>query len=188
METGTLWADRYRVLCRLGSGGMASVWAAEDERLGRVVAIKRLHVPDGMHNRRFEREARLGASLRHPALVTVYDVLSSDSELLLIMEYVDGGSLAARLEDGPLEPTEAVRALRDVAGALDHAHANGIVHRDVKPANILIGRDGRARLGDLGTATAAESTQMTAPGELLGTPAYLAPEVLAGRPASPASD
>src|SRR3954452_23940868 len=114
METGTLWADRYRVLCRLGSGGMASVWAAEDERLGRVVAIKRLHVPDGLHERRFEREARLGASLRHPELVTVFDIVSSGPDLLLVMEHVDGGSLASRLNDGPLAPPEALSVLRDV--------------------------------------------------------------------------
>src|SRR4051794_31554392 len=188
MHGGTLWAERYRVIRRLGSGGMATVWAGEDERLGRTVAIKRLHVPGGAHRRRFEREARLGASLRHPALVTVYDVVPADTELLLVMEHVDGGSLAARLEHGPLPPAEAVRVLRDVAGALDHAHAHGVLHRDVKPANILLGRDGRARLADLGIATALDHTRMTADGDLLGTPAYLAPEQVDGAPATGASD
>jgi hypothetical protein len=185
---GTLVAERYRITRRLGAGGMATVWAATDERLGRPVALKRLHVPDGPSAKRLEREARIGASLRHPALVTVFDVLSVEHGLLLVMELVDGGSLADRLQVGRLEPQAALPVLRDVAGALDHAHAKGVVHRDVKPANILIGRDGRARLADLGIATALESTRLTAAGDLLGTPAYLAPEQVAGEDATPASD
>src|SRR5918995_1162176 len=96
MATGSVWAERFRVTRRLGAGGAGSVWEAEDERLGRTVAIKQLHLPSGPMSRRFQREARLGASLRHPGLVTVFDILYEDHVVLLVMEHVDGGSLADR--------------------------------------------------------------------------------------------
>jgi hypothetical protein len=188
---GTLrYADRYRVLRRLGSGGMATVFVAEDERLGRRVALKRLHAhsPEDMA-RRFDREARLGASLNHPNLVAVYDTLTDPEGVLIVMEYVDGPTLAQALRDGPLEPGRALEMLGDVAAALDHAHAHGIVHRDVKPANVLLGEHGKAKLADLGIAFAVErATQITRTGTVLGTPSYMAPEQLEGRDVGPAVD
>src|SRR5215211_1243844 len=161
---GTLrFADRYRVLRRLGSGGMATVYLAEDERLGRRVAVKRLHAdsPEDVAQR-FDREARLGASLNHPNLVAVYDTVTDDEGVLIVMEYVDGPTLGQALKDGPLPVARALEVLRAVASALDHAHAQGIIHRDVKPANILLGADGRSKLADLGIAfAAAHATQIT---------------------------
>src|SRR3954471_10834824 len=137
-----LLADRYRVLGRLGAGGMAVVFLAEDEQLGRKVAVKRLHA-DGPEDaaRRFRREARLGASLNHPNIVAVYDIVSDGAGVLVVMGDGEGGALRGGIGRGPLSPTHALAALRGVAGALDHAHGEGIVHRDVKPANVLLGRD-----------------------------------------------
>src|SRR3954447_10151491 len=136
----TLLVERYRVIERIGSGGMASVLLAEDERLGRHVAIKRLHAeaPEDTA-RRFRREARLGASLNHPNLVSVYDIVTDDEGVLIVMEYVDGETLRDAIDRGPLPTERALEVLRGVAVALDHAHEEGIVHRDVKPANILLG-------------------------------------------------
>jgi len=124
---GTLrFADRYRVLRRLGSGGMATVYLAEDERLGRRVAVKRLHAdsPEDVAQR-FDREARLGASLNHPNLVAVYDTVTDDEGVLIVMEYVDGPTLGQALKDGPLPVARGLEVLRGVAAALDHAHAQG---------------------------------------------------------------
>jgi eukaryotic-like serine/threonine-protein kinase len=185
----TLLAERYRVIERVGSGGMATVLLAEDERLGRQVAVKRLHAESPEDTaQRFRREARLGASLNHPNVVSVFDIVSDDEGVLIVMEYVDGETLRDAIERGPLPPARAVEVLRGVAGALDHAHGEGIVHRDVKPANVLIGRDGRIKLADLGIATAVEGTRITMSGTVLGTAAYMAPEQLEGHKPGPASD
>src|SRR3954452_8192209 len=156
--TGNLLAGRYRVIDRVGRGGMASVLLAEDERLGRQVAIKRLHAESPEDTaRRFRREARLGASLNHPNLVAVYDIVTDEEGVLIVMEYVEGETLRDAIERGPTEPRRAIEILRGLAGALDHAHEEGIVHRDVKPANVLLGADGRTiKLADLGIATAIE--------------------------------
>src|SRR3954453_17774564 len=184
MEVGTTpttLAGRYRVLDRLGAGGMATVYLAEDERLGRKVAVKRLHSdsPDDAA-RRFEREAKVGASLSHPNLVTVFDTVADDEGVLIVMEYVEGENLAQLMARERVPPEQAVSIIRQVAGALDHAHHAGVVHRDVKPPNILISPDGKAKLVDLGIATASERTQITAAGTVLGTPSYMAPEQLEG--------
>jgi serine/threonine-protein kinase len=185
----TLLADRYRVIERVGSGGMATVLLAEDERLGRQVAVKRLHAesPEATA-RRFRREARLGASLNHPNLVSVYDIVSDDEGVLIVMEYVEGETLRDAIERGPLAPSRVVEVLRGVGEALDHAHGEGIVHRDVKPANVLLGRDGRIKLADLGIATAVEGERITMSGTVLGTAAYMAPEQLEGHKPGPAAD
>jgi serine/threonine protein kinase len=187
--TGRLVAGRYRVLERLGSGGMASVYLAEDERLGRRVAVKRLHAGSPEDTaKRFAREARLGASLNHENIVTVYDTVADDDSVVIVMEHVDGESLADALRRGPIEPDRAVDVLRGVAAALGHAHQNGIVHRDVKPANILLSRDGAVKLVDLGIATAVEGTRITQAGSVMGTAAYMAPEQLDGREAGTPAD
>src|SRR3954469_6089709 len=184
MEVGTtpkLLAGRYRVIERLGAGGMATVYLAEDERLGRKVAVKRLHSasPEDAAQR-FEREAKVGASLSHPNLVTVFDTVADDEGVLIVMEYVEGENLAELMARERVPAEQAVSIIRQVAGALDHAHQAGVVHRDVKPANILISPDGKAKLVDLGIATASERTQITAVGTVLGTPSYMAPEQLEG--------
>ena len=144
---GTLrYADRYRVVRRLGAGGMATVFLAEDERLGRQVAVKRLHAdsPEDMA-RRFDREARLGASLNHPNLVMVFDTVVDPEGVLIVMEYVDGPSLSAALKSGALARDRALGVIRETAAALDQVHGQGIVHRDVKPANILLAERGQGQ-------------------------------------------
>ena len=183
-------ADRYRLLRRVGVGGMGTVWEAEDERLGRQVAVKLLHVSDETDGDvRFMREAQVGATLSHPSIVTVYDVLELDEGIALIMEYVEGQNLRERLRaGGRLPPKEAIAMLRPVAAALDAAHAQGVVHRDVKPANILLGKDGRARLADLGIAFLREGTRLTRPGVVMGTAPYMPPEQLERGAGSPAGD
>jgi serine/threonine-protein kinase len=168
---------------------MASVFLAEDERLGRKVAIKRLHSDSAEEMaQRFVREAKVGASLNHPNIVSVYDTLTDDEGVLIVMEYVEGETLRDAIARGPVEPEVALRVLRGIASALDHAHENGVVHRDVKPANILIGADGRGKLADLGIASAAERTRITRSGTVLGTAAYMAPERLDGGKGDPAVD
>jgi len=188
-ETETL-AGRYRVLRTLASGGMGTVVLAEDERLGRRVAIKRMHAEgtgaDGLA--RFRREARIGAKLSHRNLVRIFDAIVEGPNVMIVMEYVPGRSLAELLRDGRPDRATALRILRDMAAGLDLAHDNGVLHRDVKPGNVLLAEDGQAKLGDLGIATAAESTRITTTGSIMGTAAYLAPEQLDGRPATPASD
>jgi serine/threonine protein kinase len=160
---------------------MATVYLAEDERLGRKVAVKRLH-SDSPEDaaQRFEREAKVGASLSHPNLVTVFDTVADDEGILIVMEYVEGENLAELMSRERVPAEQAVSIIRQVAGALDHAHQAGVVHRDVKPANILISPDGKAKVVDLGIATASERTQITAVGTVLGTPSYMAPEQLEG--------
>src|SRR4051794_14845170 len=186
----TVLAGRYRVIERIGSGGMASVLLAEDERLGRHVAIKRLHAESPEETaRRFRREARLGVSLNHPNLVSVYDIVSDDEGVLIVMEYVDGETLRDAIDRGPVPPARVLGVLRGLAAGLDHAHAQGIVHRDVKPANVLLGgRGGEVKLADLGIATAVESTRITKSGAVMGTASYMAPEQLEGQRAGPAAD
>jgi tetratricopeptide (TPR) repeat protein len=189
IRRGDLFADRYRVVRRLGAGGMATVWLAEDERLGREVAIKRLST-DAPEEAlmRFRREARLGAALNHPNFVSVFDTIATDEGALIVMEYVPGQSLDELAKRGPMDPGQVVSILSGVAAALDHAHAQGVVHRDIKPANILVREDGTAKLADLGIARALDATQITTVGTVIGTVPYMAPErreaAGAGDPAS----
>ena len=170
-------AGRYRVVRHVGSGGMASVYLAEDDVLKRRVAVKSVMAEErSERGRRIRREARLGAGLRHPHLVTIYDVLADEDALLLVMEYVEGETLADLVKRGPLPPDRALAVLKPLADALDHAHDAGVVHRDVKPANVLVGAGGIIKLSDLGIATSADVTQITRTGGTLGTAAYMAPE------------
>jgi len=187
--TGTLLAGRYRIKRALGRGGMATVYLADDERLGREVAVKRLHAGSAEDMElRFVREAKLGASLNHPNLVWVFDTVTDEEGLLIIMEYVDGPTLARELSDGPLRPRRAVEVIAATASALEHAHEQGVVHRDVKPANVLLGRGGVIKLADLGIATAADHTRITRSGVALGTASYMAPEQIEGERVTPATD
>jgi eukaryotic-like serine/threonine-protein kinase len=183
-------AGRYRVIGRLGAGGMAVVMLAEDERLGRKVAVKRLRADgSGDAAKRFEREAKLGASLNHPNIVAVYDIVSDEDDVLIVMEYVDGHTLRLEMDSGPMSPARVIEVLSGVAAGLDHAHEHGVVHRDVKPANVLIAkRDGAVKLADLGIATAAERTHITQSGVVLGTASYMAPERLDGNAGGPGVD
>ena len=186
---GTLLAGRYRVVRHLGSGGMASVVLCDDERLGRSVAVKRLHAHSpGEMEQRFAREARLGASLNHPSLVAIYDTAVDDEGVLIVMEYVEGESLSQALKRGPLEPRRVGRMASELGDALDHAHSHGVVHRDVKPGNVLLRDDGATKLADLGIATAADQTRITRTGIVLGTAAYMAPEQLDGAEAGAPAD
>jgi serine/threonine-protein kinase len=169
---------------------MATVFMAEDERLMRPVALKRMHSDlDPGLAQRFQREARLGASLNHPNVVKVFDVFEEQDDVTtLVLEYVEGQTLAEMIRRGPLEPGRAIEVLEPLADALDHAHANGVVHRDVKPANVLIGADGVVKLADLGVATNADLTRVTSTGTALGSAAYMAPEQLAGDEVTSAAD
>jgi eukaryotic-like serine/threonine-protein kinase len=186
---GSLLGGRYRVMRHLGSGGMASVLLCQDERLGRQVAVKRLHADSPADvEQRFVREAKLGASLNHPNLVSVFDTATDDEGVLIVMEYVEGEALARTLKRGPLPPDRVASMVRDVGSALDHAHGQGVVHRDVKPGNVLLRKDGVTKLVDLGIATAQDHTRLTHSGMVLGTAAYMAPEQLEGGETTPATD
>jgi serine/threonine-protein kinase len=168
---------------------MASVLLCHDERLGRRVAVKRLHADSPAEvEQRFVREAKLGASLNHPNLVSVFDTETDDEGVLIVMEYVEGEPLAAALRRGSLEAAHVASVARQLGEALDHAHGHGIVHRDVKPANVLLRTDGAAKLADLGIATAADQTRLTRSGTVLGSAPYMAPEQLEGRQAGPPAD
>ena len=181
IQEGVVLADRFRVHGRLGAGGAATVFLAEDCVLCREVAIKRLHAEGSEADvRRFRREARLGASLIHPNLVTIFDTLSGEDGVLIVMEYVRGRPLSELVAPEGMDPRRLLEILRPVAGAIDYAHEHGVVHRDVKPANVLIAEDRRVKLVDLGTAIAGHLTQITAENEIVGTLAYIAPERLAG--------
>jgi eukaryotic-like serine/threonine-protein kinase len=196
VEPQALIADRYRLLHRVGSGGMGVVWAGWDERLERRVAVKQLYRQSGtttraaeVANQRALREARLTARLQHPHAVPVFDAVEQDGQLWLIMQFIPSITLAAVLDEGgPLQPNEAAKVGAEVASALAAAHAVGIVHRDVKPGNILIAEDGSAVISDFGIARALGDATLTSSGIIHGTPAYLAPEVARGSEANFASD
>jgi eukaryotic-like serine/threonine-protein kinase len=183
---------RYAVEKRLGQGGMATVDLAEDTELGRRVAVKRLFASlagDYVFQQRFFREAKLAASLSHPNLVTVYDVGEEDGLPYIVMEYVEGETLAELMQrEGPLPPDRAVDLLLQVCAGLEHAHAAGLVHRDIKPQNLLVRRDGVAKIADFGIARTIQSTQLTQVGTVLGTASYLAPEQAMGEHVTAAAD
>jgi serine/threonine protein kinase len=184
-------APRYREIERLGAGGMATVTLAEDTLLGREVALKRVYsTGDPQGALRLKREALVGASLNHPNLVAVYDAeTQDDGDVVIVMEYVEGQTLSGVVRaNGQMRPDEAVRILEGVAAALDAIHARGIVHRDVKPANILLGREGAVKLADLGVADVADRTRITSSGAVVGSFSYMAPEQLEGASPSPGMD
>ena len=183
---------RYVLEAEIGRGGMGAVWRARDEVLGRTVAMKRIGLLPGQEyadEARAQREATLAARVQHPHVVAVFDLVHAGDELWLVMEHVVGRSLAAVVsEDGPLEPDAAAGLLAQVADALAASHAAGVVHRDVKPSNILVTPEGQAKLTDFGIARGQADVSLTRTGLLTGSPSYLAPEVVSGRTATPASD
>ncbi len=190
-------AQRYDLIREIGRGGMGAVWLATDNVLGREVAVKRIGVMPGTEDAdliRAEREARLAARLNHPHVIAVYDLVQDDGEAAggehwLIMEFVEGVPLSGLVRrDGALSPDQAASLLSQTADALAAAHAAGIVHRDVKPSNILVTPDGQAKLGDFGIARAEADATLTQTGLVTGSPAYLSPEVASGGVATPASD
>ncbi len=178
-EAGDL-VGRYRLVEQIGRGGMGVVWRAWDPSLAREVAVKLLGGPGStvtdQHRLRFEREARTAARLRHPGIVTVHEVAHEDDRSWIVMDLVVGASFEARLKSNDLPRRRAVELVREVALALVHAHAEGVVHRDVKPENILVDAEGQARLTDFGLARRLDDDRLTVTGQVLGTPAYMAPE------------
>src|SRR5690242_5961492 len=175
--------SRYRILRTLGSGGMAQVQLAEDTVLHRRVALKRLHSATDLPGiKRLRREALVGASLNHPKLVSVYDVWEErDGDLCIVMEYIAGNTLRDLIRaSGAIPAPTALPILSGVAAALDVVHGRGIVHRDVKPGNILLGVAGQIKLADLGVAAVDDRTRITTSGAVVGTFSYMAPEQLEG--------
>ncbi|MEF9905858.1 serine/threonine-protein kinase [Streptomyces sp. P9-A2] len=193
---GRLIAGRYRLLSKLGHGGMGTVWRAADETVDREVAVKEPRVPDHLPEReranafeRMRREARAAARLDHPAVVNVHDVAVVDGQPWIVMELVQGRSMGAVLqEEGTLSAREAARVGLEVLGALEAAHAAGILHRDVKPDNVLLGRHDRVVLTDFGIAQIEGETSLTDTGGFVGSPEYIAPERVLGQRPGPASD
>jgi eukaryotic-like serine/threonine-protein kinase len=187
-----LLPERYRALDQIAVGGMGSVWVAEDRLLGRRVAVKVLAeqlASQALFVQRFEREARTAAALSaHPNVITIYDVGEHAERPFIVMAYLPGGTVRDRIEAGPVDRRDAVAWLRDTASALDFAHAQGVVHRDVKPQNLLFDGEGRVIVADLGIARAAYEDSLTGSGELLGTASYISPEQAMGDPATAASD
>lgn len=191
--TGVFVGGRYQLEEPIGRGGAGEVWAATDTVLGRRVAVKMLrdHLRgDATTAERFRREATAAAALAHPSAVTIYDIGDATDEPHLVMELVDGPSLADVLTRGPLEPGTVAALGAQVAGALAAAHERGLVHRDVKPANILLATTGLAKVADFGVAKALDdaAATLTDDGTVVGTAAYLAPEQVAGEPIGPATD
>ncbi|WP_317447534.1 serine/threonine-protein kinase [Streptomyces collinus] len=186
-----LLTDRYQLEERLGRGAMGEVWRAADQLLGRFVAVKILHTEQAEHAERFRMEAQTAGRLNHPNVVGMYDFGSHHDQLYLVMELVDGWSLAQeRSLRGALNPQDAAAVAAQVAAGLAAAHQQGVIHRDVKPANVLLTGDRTAKIADFGIARFADeaASALTATGKIRGTADYLAPERVLGRPAKPASD
>ncbi|MPZ70524.1 MAG: protein kinase [Actinobacteria bacterium] len=196
MPSVTSIADRYELISELGRGGMGVVWRAKDARLGREIALKEVKLPHGMAQadrdvlrQRVLREAKTAASLGHPGAVTVFDVIDEDDRIYIAMELLDAPSLADLVtRDGPLTHEQTALIARDLLAVLEAAHRQGIVHRDVKPANVMVMGDGRAKLADFGIAAVTDDPKLTASGYILGTPAYMAPEQAEGKRSQPATD
>ncbi|MEJ3651697.1 serine/threonine-protein kinase [Actinomycetes bacterium KLBMP 9759] len=188
---------RFRLIRRLGQGGFGRVWLAHDAKLGHVVALKAAHAPDGETEERIQREARALGAVRHPHCVRIYDMLLARSDaglaeldgMVIVMGFVDGMSLGEMVRaQGVLDDVAAARVWLSVAGALDAAHRQGVMHRDVKPGNVVVDQGGLAHLIDFGIARKTGDATMTMAGFVLGTPDFLAPEAACGERATPASD
>jgi serine/threonine-protein kinase len=191
-DIGSVLGGRYRLIELLGQGGMATIYRARDAQLERDVAVKLLRPeygrdPDFLS--RFRSEAQAAAGLNHPNIVAVYDYGQDEAGPFIVMELIDGEDLQSVVRRvGALPPRQAARLTAETARALDAAHRRGIVHRDVKPGNVMVGRDGRVKVGDFGIARALSEAQMTLPGTTLGSVHYFSPEQARGEPTTPASD
>lgn len=192
MSASTLDRGRYELGRVIGSGGMAIVFRARDRERGRPVAVKLLAdnlSADADLRQRFRREAELAERLSHPNVVEVLDSGEADGRAYIVLEYVDGPNLAEELRRaGRLEPARVAELGAQAAAALAHAHERGLVHRDVKPQNLLLARDGTLKVSDFGIARMVDGTQLTQAGTILGTAAYLAPEQAAGEETTSAAD
>src|SRR5438876_2063911 len=188
---GTVFDGRYRIVRKLGTGGMADVYLAEDQELGRRVAIKILndrHAADDSFVERFRREAKNAAGLSHPNIVSVYDRGTAEGTYYIAMEYLDGRSLKELIVSrGPAPVKTSVEYARQILAAVGFAHRHGIVHRDIKPHNVLVGPEGRLKVTDFGIARSGAS-QMTEVGSIIGTAQYLSPEQARGAPVDQTSD
>jgi eukaryotic-like serine/threonine-protein kinase len=186
---GSLVLNRFLIERRIGCGGFGVVYEAWDGRLERTVAVKAIE-SHGDSRRRVLREAQAAARLNHPGIVTLYEMGEEDGNALLVSEHVDGPTLAQLSREGSLSDREIGEIGADLCEALDHAHSRGVVHRDVKPENVLVADDGelRAKLMDFGIARLADAAALTAPGDVVGTLAYMAPEQAEGRAAGPEAD
>ncbi len=190
-EAGMTLGNRYTLTDRIAAGGMGDVWRATDSVLGRVVAVKVMRAnaaEDATFAARFRDEARHSAGMSHQNIATVYDYGEDDGTAYLVMELVEGEPLSAMIARGPMAPSQVRSIVGQAALALAAAHSAGVVHRDVKPANILVTADGRVKLTDFGIARAVDGASHTRTGEVLGTPQYLSPEQALGRIATGASD
>ncbi|MFD8457589.1 serine/threonine-protein kinase [Streptomyces antimycoticus] len=194
-NSGRLIGGRYQLVSRLGHGGMGTVWLAHDQIVDRDVAVKEPRVPDDLPERerqtvyqRMQREARAAARIDHPSVVTVHDVVVEDGRPWIVMELVRGQSLGDRLMEGTLDPREAARIGLAVLGALAAAHEAGVLHRDVKPDNVLLGRSERVVLTDFGIAQIEGEQRLTETGGFVGSPEFIAPERVLGRRPGPESD
>src|SRR5213592_286182 len=187
----TLFDGRYRIMRKLGSGGMADVYLAEDQELGRRVAIKILndkYATDDQFIERFRREAKNAAGLSHPNIVSIYDRGEAEGTYYIAMEYLDGRSLKELIVSrGPAPVHVAIDYARQILAAVRFAHRHGIVHRDIKPHNVLVDAEGRLKVTDFGIARAGGS-QMTEAGSIIGTAQYLSPEQAKGAPVDQTSD
>jgi tRNA A-37 threonylcarbamoyl transferase component Bud32 len=192
VEAGRLLGGRYRLESLVASGGMAQVWRGTDEVLRRRVAVKVLHphlAADATFVARFRQEAVAAARLAHPGIVSIYDTCSDEGTEAIVMELVDGRTLRERLDEPtPIDPWQAAGLAAQVAEALEAAHRAGLVHRDVKPANVLLCGDGRVKVADFGIAKAAADADLTQPGLMVGTAKYLAPEQVLGEPVDARTD
>ncbi|WP_330174065.1 serine/threonine protein kinase [Streptomyces sp. NBC_01498] len=194
-SVGRVLGGRYRLVSRLGHGGMGTVWLAHDEVVDRDVAVKEPRVPDHLSeqerdtvHRRMRREATSAARIDHPSVVTMHDVVVEDSKPWIVMELVRGQSLADRLQEGTLDPREAARIGLAVLNALNAAHEARVLHRDVKPDNVLLGRADRVVLSDFGIAQVEGQQGLTETGAFVGSPEYIAPERVLGQRPGPESD
>src|SRR5213083_841735 len=187
----SVFDGRYRIVRKLGTGGMADVYLAEDQELGRRVAIKILndrHAADDSFVERFRREAKNAAGLSHPNIVSIYDRGTAEGTYYIAMEYLDGRSLKELIVSrGPAPVKTAVEYTRQILAAIGFAHKHGIVHRDIKPHNVLVGPEGRLKVTDFGIARSGAS-QMTEVGSIIGTAQYLSPEQARGAPVDQTSD
>lgn len=190
-QTGSVFGNRYTLADRIAIGGMGEVWRATDQVLGRKVAIKLLSpslADQPGFARRFREEARHTAQLTHPNIAAVFDYGEDSGASWLVMELVEGKPLSQLIGEGPLPPRRVSAIMAQAALALQAAHENGVIHRDVKPANILIRTDGSVKLTDFGIARAVDAAPITRTGEVMGTAQYISPEQAMGKPVGPASD